>query len=993
MTAIHETAYPRLKSVYSDRELAEIFTPTPGELEFVCQKRRDPAARFALLLLLKTCQRLGFFLLLADIPSEIRDHIASFVPRLRYTRRTLSELDKSGSRQRSLAVVRDYLQVKPFDETAGKLVDQTTLHAAETRQQLADIINVAIEELIRQRYELPGYSTLLRVARKSRRQVNDGYYQQLAMPLSKQTRTDIDGLLARADSRGTSGWNALKQEPKKPTNKQIKAYLAHMKWLQSWVKELPALDAIPVAKRRQFMYEARAIDAGDLKKLKPIKRYALVVILFHAQLHRATDDVLGIFVRKMKNLHTLGEERLRQYQLDQVQQADKLIMQFRDVLEAYQEGEDDGERIRGIGNALQQNPQDLLTACEAHLAYTGNNYFSFMLPSYQPLRPLLFNCLELIQLKSTTNDRSIVDAIQFMLANRNSHKEFLDIRDSSGKKIKLHWMPEKWRKLVLVKTTTADKSTILHRKYFELCLLSQVAQELRSADLVATESEEYSDFNTQLISWEAYEQQVGPYCEMLGLPTTAEEITQHLRQTLIDTATKLDDSYPDNEYLTITPQGPVLHRYDKPPAPSQLANIDELLKQQLETRSILDVLIEAEGWLDLHKKFGPVSGFEPKIDDPRKRFLATLFCYGCNLGPSQTAQSVKELSRKQVAWLNPHHITEERLDKAIFEVVNLYNRFRLPSYWGTGKRASADGTMWNLYEQNLLSEYHIRYGGYGGIGYYHVSDTYIALFSHFIPCGVYEAIYILDGLIKNESDIQPDTIHGDTQAQSTPVFGLAYLLGIDLMPRIRNIKDLVFYRPEKGMKFGHINSLFRENIRWDLIETHMPDMLRVALSIKDGRITPSTILRRLGTYSRKNRLYFAFRELGRVVRTIFLLKYIGDIEIQKTVQSATNKSEEFNNFTKWLFFGGNGIIAENVRHEQSKIVKYNQLVANLVILHNVDAMTRVLKDLQTNNVEVTKEVLGGLSPYRTSHINRFGDYTLDLTPSSYQPDYSVEFLF
>ncbi len=61
-----------------------------------------------------------------------------------------------------------------------------------------------------------------------------------------------------------------------------------------------------------------------------------------------------------------------------------------------------------------------------------------------------------------------------------------------------------------------------------------------------------------------------------------------------------------------------------------------------------------------------------------------------------------------------------------------------------GKHASADGTRWDLYEQNLLSEYHIRYGGYGGIGYYHVSDTYIALFSHFIPCGVWEAVYILD---------------------------------------------------------------------------------------------------------------------------------------------------------------------------------------------------------------------------------------------------------
>ncbi|KLD22104.1 hypothetical protein TB6_23055, partial [Xanthomonas perforans] len=78
------------------------------------------------------------------------------------------------------------------------------------------------------------------------------------------------------------------------------------------------------------------------------------------------------------------------------------------------------------------------------------------------------------------------------------------------------------------------------------------------------------------------------------------------------------------------------------------------------------------------------------------------------------------------------------------------------------------------------------------------SDKYIALFSHFIPCGIHEAVYILDGMLANRSDIQPDTVHGDTQAQSFPVFGLAHLLGINLMPRIRNIKDLVFSRPEPG---------------------------------------------------------------------------------------------------------------------------------------------------------------------------------------------------
>jgi TnpA family transposase len=81
------------------------------------------------------------------------------------------------------------------------------------------------------------------------------------------------------------------------------------------------------------------------------------------------------------------------------------------------------------------------------------------------------------------------------------------------------------------------------------------------------------------------------------------------------------------------------------------------------------------------------------------------------------------------------------------------------------KRVSADGTQWDTYERNLLAERHIRYGGFGGVAFYHVSDLYMALFSRFIPCGAYEGVYILDPFHKNKSDIQPDTVHADTHGQ------------------------------------------------------------------------------------------------------------------------------------------------------------------------------------------------------------------------------------
>ena len=197
------------------------------------------------------------------------------------------------------------------------------------------------------------------------------------------------------------------------------------------------------------------------------------------------------------------------------------------------------------------------------------------------------------------------------------------------------------------------------------------------------------------------------------------------------------------------------------------------------------------------------------------------------------------------------------------------------------------------------------------------------------------------------------------------------------MPRIRHWKELNLCRPPGEHRYLHIDSLFNTQAEWDLIETMLPDMLRVALSIKAGTIMPSTILRRLATYSRKNKLYFAFRELGRVVRTIFLLQYISDLELRQVIQAATNKSEAFNKFVQWVCFGGEGVITENVRDEQRKFIKYNHLVANLLSFHTLVTMTKALQQLLEESHTVDMEALRTLSPYRTEHINRFGNYVIN----------------
>jgi TnpA family transposase len=127
------------------------------------------------------------------------------------------------------------------------------------------------------------------------------------------------------------------------------------------------------------------------------------------------------------------------------------------------------------------------------------------------------------------------------------------------------------------------------------------------------------------------------------------------------------------------------------------------------------------------------------------------------------------------------------------------------------------------------------------------------------------------------------------------------------MPRIRHWQDLTLYAPSERFateQITHIRELFGDTAEWSLIHMHLPDMLRVALSISQGKIRSSTILRKLGTESRKNRLYLAFRALGRVVRTIFWLRFMNEEELRRTISAATNIAEAWNGFVQWVRLAG-----------------------------------------------------------------------------------------
>jgi TnpA family transposase len=153
--------------------------------------------------------------------------------------------------------------------------------------------------------------------------------------------------------------------------------------------------------------------------------------------------------------------------------------------------------------------------------------------------------------------------------------------------------------------------------------------------------------------------------------------------------------------------------------------------------------------------------------------------------------------------------------------------------------------------------------------------------------------------------------------------------------------------------------------------------MRVVLSIQEGKISSATLLRRLSTYSRRNNFYKAFREVGRVIRTVQLLRFLSDPQLRRRTTAETNKVESYNRFSSWCRFGNAGVIADNDPDEQEKILKFSTLLTNAVIFHTTLDMMTAIRELVAEGWEITMEDLAVLSPYLTARIQRFGVYATD----------------
>lgn len=177
MPSVEETAYPRLKSNPSQQALKTLYTPTKDEIALARRCTRGEVATLGFLVLLKTFQTVGYPVQIDHVASTITAQVATTI-RSPLSSDDMTSYDTSGTRRRHLTVIRKHLNIQAFGTAAREVMTAAMVTAVQTQHDLVDLINVALEELVRKRFEIPGFTTLVQAARDVRAANNDSIYQR-----------------------------------------------------------------------------------------------------------------------------------------------------------------------------------------------------------------------------------------------------------------------------------------------------------------------------------------------------------------------------------------------------------------------------------------------------------------------------------------------------------------------------------------------------------------------------------------------------------------------------------------------------------------------------------------------------------------------------------------------------------------------------------------------------------------------------------------------
>ncbi|MEU7912275.1 Tn3 family transposase [Microbispora bryophytorum] len=202
---------------------------------------------------------------------------------------------------------------------------------------------------------------------------------------------------------------------------------------------------------------------------------------------------------------------------------------------------------------------------------------------------------------------------------------------------------------------------------------------------------------------------------------------------------------------------------------------------------LLDFLKESDFVMNFTDDFSTVATRENTPREViRKRLLLVLYALGTNIGIKRVADGGRHgESEAALRATRYSFVNRDNLRKAIATLVNATLRARDEAWWGTGTACASDSKKFGSWSSNLMTEYHVRYGGHGVMIYWHVERKSVCVYSQLKSCSASEVSAMIEGVLRHCTDAAIDRQYTDTHGQSLVGFAFAHLLGFKLLPRMK----------------------------------------------------------------------------------------------------------------------------------------------------------------------------------------------------------------
>lgn len=966
LTEDQRKEFIRIPTNISEWEIAKYYTFSEYDLAIINQRRRDHnKIGFSVQL---CCLRYPGWSLtnIDEIPYSVLSYIST---QINVDSREFTEYGKREmTKINHLQEIREIYGYKSFAEGDGLTLEEYLLLSAMENDNSIRLIKLAIGNLREQKIILPGITTIEKIVSKVGQVAEDKVYGIINKCITSKQERQLDELLESSDDLLTTTLAHLKEEPGQSSPGTFLSIIERLEKIRKLNLNIDLKEVHP-NRIRQLSRLGSKYEPYAFRRFDKNKRYALLAVFLLDLSGRLVDFAVEIHDKQINTLFSKGRKKQDEIQKRNGKALNEKLNHYIDIGSALVKSRVEGldpfhaiesvmswdNIIRSVGEAKKLTRPKNYDYID--LLHTRYNYLRKYTPAlvkhlvfYSPNRSMepLIEAVGLIKALNETGKRTVPEGAP------------------------VNFISSRWNKYLY------NPDGTINRHYYEMATLSELRSKIRSGNLAVAGSRNYKGFDEYIVSEKEWEEK--RETNRLAVSTSVEEYLNERMEKLDRMIDLFFQNVGKQEGVAIVNNKLSIDRLDKE-TPEEAEALSNKLYGMLPQIKLPDLLLEISSWTGFDRHFIHASTNQPVKGKEQPVTMAALMAMGTNIGLLKMAESTPGISYHQMANTAQWRMYDDAMKRAQACLVNYQHKQHLPLFWGDGTTSSSDGMRVQIGVSALNSEYNPHYSGTkkGATMYRFTSDRYATFWVNIISSNARNALHIIDGIHYHETDLCIREHYTDTAGYTDQVFGLSHLLGFKFAPRIRDIADLQLFSISKldEYKCANIKDLIQGKINIKVIRENYEDVLRLAHSIKEGIVSGSLIMSKLGSYARQNALATALREMGRIEKTIFILEYIMDKAFRRRIQRGLNKGEAMNALARAIFFGKRGELRERELQNQLQRASALNILINAICVWNTRYFEKAIEHLKIREC-LDEELLKHISPLNWAHINFLGEYSFDV---------------